>query len=183
MAPCVAGQVHRLDFCAATEVKHVAVGEALSVGPGRVVELVEDERRERVTGFTGQPVDLHEPVDTLRSAQVGFVDVETRVSKEPVAAHVVFVAVGVNDGIDWDRCPSPGHDGCRRVDQHGLTGATYEQRVPRGVSPVVLADQHADRVGQLSFSVAPVSDHGSKTTTWSIAVGQSACSVGWLEVE
>ena len=123
------GQVHRVHGDAATEIEHVAIGETLGVGPRHVVEFVEDCLLERGTRFARESVDLHQPVDALCADDVGIVNVQRSVGEQTVARHVVLVAVGVDDGIDLDRCATAFDHGDRRIDDHGLARATHQQSV------------------------------------------------------
>ena len=158
----VAGEVDGLDGDATAEIEDVPVLEALGVGPRRVVELLEDGRRERVVD--GHPVDVHQALQAVGAEEVLVVDVDAGVGEEAVAGEVVLVAVAVDDGIDAHRRPAALDDGDRGVDDQRLAGASHEQRVARRVGAVGRADEHAHRVRQPSLVVSPVHgpcSHGS----------------------
>ena len=96
--------------------------------------------------------------------KVVVVDVDPGVGEEPVAAHVVFVRVTVEQRVDLRGRATPGDDGRRRVDQEGLARAANEHRVARRVSAVVLAHEHAHLLGESSLRFAPVGLHGGEPT-------------------
>ncbi len=152
--------MHRIHGDATTEIEDVTIGEPLGVGPWHVVEFVEDCPLERVTGLASEAVHLHQPVNALCTDEVGFVNVQLGVGEQSVAGHVVFVAVGVDDGVDLDGRPTLFDHGDRGVDHHGLASAAHEQSVARRICAVGVSNQDTHRVGQSSFAFAPVDDHG-----------------------
>ena len=89
------------------EIPHVPVAEAFGVGPRGVVELLDDLLGERPARLAGQPVDVHQPVEAARPGQVGVVDVQPRAGEQPVAGHVVLVAVRDDHGVDRRPAPRP----------------------------------------------------------------------------
>ncbi len=157
VAAGVPGEVHRLDRHPA-EIEDVPVGEALRIGSWGEVELLDDRPGEEGAGFAAQPVHVHQSVDGDGAGPVRLVDVDTCRREEPVARHVVLVAVAVQDRVDGEWCTAAPHDRDGGVDQHDLARTPDQERVARGVGARSVALQHADGVGQPQFVLAPVDD-------------------------
>src|SRR5690606_17931170 len=131
------------------------VAEALGVGARRVVDRLDDLAAERVARLAGQAVHVHQPVEGAGAGQVVVVDVDAGIGEEPVARHVVLVAVRVDDGVDRHRRSAAGDDGDRRVDDDRLAGAAHEQRIDGRVLAAVGTDQHRHRGGERPLVVTP----------------------------
>ncbi len=160
MATGVARQVHRLHPDTAAEIEHVTVVEPLGIGTRLEVELLDHDLFELAPGRAGEPVHGHQPVDALRADEVGVVDVHPGVGEQPVAGHVVLVAVAVDDRVDGHRRATAGDHRDRRIDDDRLAGTAHEHRVARRIRAVVVADEHAHARRQPPLRRTPI-DHSN----------------------